>query len=93
MSEEADCSYTHPASLLKVDQTTLWRTQRARCQTLNITYQWLLKQTVVGGPLQKRTDKIPHALIETYAPVSDSGYTGRRSDVPSCVNSQKHSLK
>lgn len=65
MSEEADCRYTHPASLLKVDQTTLRRTQRARCQTLNITYQWLLGQTALGGPLQKWADKIPQALMET----------------------------
>lgn len=89
----SDCSHTHPASLLKVDQTTLRRTQRARCQTLNITYQRLLRQTALGAPLQKWTDKIPHALMETYAPVTDSGYTDGLSDVRSCVNSQTHALK
>ena len=72
LEEMPVCSFTHPASLLKVDQTTLRRTQRACCQTLDITYQWPLRQTALGGPLQKWTDKIPHTLMETYAPVSDS---------------------
>lgn len=93
LSDEADCCYTYPASLLKVDQSPLQRTQRARCQTLNVTYQWLLGQTALGGPLQKRADKIPHELMETYAPVSGSGYTYRLWDQQSCVHSQTHALK
>lgn len=31
--------------------------------------------------------------METYAPVSDSGYTDKLSDLQRCVNSQTHALK
>lgn len=64
---------THPASLLEVDQTTLRRQQGAACQCY--------RQTAVGGPLHKQTDKNPHA------PLSDSSCTDR------CVNWQTHALK
>lgn len=81
---------THPASLLKVVQTTLWRKQRARCQSQDVTYQWLFRQTALGGPLQKWTNKIPHTLMET---VSDSSYTDGLLDLLKCINSQTHAHK
>lgn len=80
------CGSTHPASLLKVDQSTLRRTQRARCQTLNVTDQRLPGQTALGGPLHKWFVRIPHALTVTQPPVSDGGY----SQICTVVQTRRH---
>lgn len=81
---------THPASLLKVDEATLRRETERRQPIQCIAYQQPLGQTATGQSARKaRRQKIPHAVMESYAAPTRAGL----SDLPRRFTSRTLALR
>lgn len=84
VKKEADWSHTHPASLLKVDQTTLWKTKRTLSEAGTSHTSGLLRQTAFRWTAPKMDRQNSSC---TYGKLAAHFLTDGLSDLKSWVNS------